>query len=605
MLFYVLISGEPNRVEACFREADRSIENSVPFVGAERTRRIAGNRSWALVGRGHPDPLMSQRVAVSNRGVLVVNGPVLTPAGDEHRAASMLDKIASRDPDALFQDLRGSYNCASFTLRNGLIAFSDFAGTYPVYWRAMDGCVVASNSPMALAGMTPQSGIDLRSVSWLIGHSNIFGRKMPQSSVEVVPPGSFLRVDRGTHKHCIRALDSNVWPAASLGGDEDNLPTTEWDDITQHLIENVSAVSRACPHIRLSLTGGKDSRLVLAVALAAGLRKQVVTFTNGPEGSPEVACAQEVAALAKVEHEAVVSRPAASRHDHMVTWQRLRSHAFRYAGTVCPWDGSTGDLSGLSVELTGFGGELYRGPGGHAKQFGNLAFLTKENLLPFWINYHQPMDPLGILSGEMRDFQTNWLESWIEHARPVWRTDVLPEKFFVENRICHWNGPLAQNVLGRIKTTPLLSPQVARAVFRMSPLARSHERFHFEVMRRAAPELAAAPFLQATWHPDLRRGDSCPFANDPWRGSCRIKARSIQSWQWDFVEQQRTEIAELLTEADRAAQLAPVFDVVRLSKLVMNAEWKHVIEIKTVLSAIGIAISVLGLGERPRDRPYA
>lgn len=78
------------------------------------------------------------------------------------------------------------------------------------------------------------------------------------------------------------------------------------------------------------------------------------------------------------------------------------------------------------------------------------------------------------------------------------RADLLLEKWYVDNRLAHWNGPLTQNEPGYINLTPLLSAVAMRANVRLSVTARSSERLHFEVMRRTAPELARLPRARGT-----------------------------------------------------------------------------------------------------------
>lgn len=327
-----------------------------------------------------------------------------------------------------------------------------------------------------------------------------------------------------------------------------------------------------------------------------------MTFTSGPEGSPEIACAAHVAKVAGVQHLQMISRASRSQQDFDASWKRLRQHAYRFEGYVCPWDGAgAGALRGRSIEMTGFGGELYRGPGGHAKQFKNLDFMADERLIDRWVNYHQRMDPFGILRPLYRSSQIDWLAGWLDSHRGKTRVDVLPEKFFVENRLSHWNGPLAQSVIGRVQLAPLLSPKVARLIFKLHPRARSKELFHYSVMAKVAPRLVGIPFLNASWDSDLKGRFGLDGSPTPWNGGEVAPARSIQAWQREFVENQRQKIVEKLRDAKNQTDIDSVFDVDKICKEILNKSDFNVVDTKIVMSSIAISHLLLRLQERVID----
>jgi hypothetical protein len=142
------------------------------------------------------------------------------------------------------------------------------------------------------------------------------------------------------------------------------LTDAEWDEVVDALVSNFSAL-RTLPELPyLRLTGGKDSRLSLSLLKAAGLSDGLVTVTTGSEESPEVECAAEVARISGVEHRrigppaATDARPA--EFDPATIWRRIRQHTYRYEGAVSQWDGMNDRLDQTTINVTGFGGELYK-----------------------------------------------------------------------------------------------------------------------------------------------------------------------------------------------------------------------------------------------------
>ena len=110
-----------------------------------------------------------------------------------------------------------------------------------------------------------------------------------------------------------------VWPEPGANGGRENLTPSEWDEITDALVTNFRTLRSSSDPLRLALSGGKDSRLCLALAKAAGLQGPHVTITNGPVDSPEVLCAAAVAEAAGFRHKrggpaVTIAEVLAARH---------------------------------------------------------------------------------------------------------------------------------------------------------------------------------------------------------------------------------------------------------------------------------------------------
>ena len=130
------------------------------------------------------------------------------------------------------------------------------------------------------------------------------------------------------------------------------LPTMEIDDswidrIECELIANLRAAIRAMGHTpRLQLTGGRDSRLVLALAVRAGLIQDVEIVTNGKADTPDAIVAKDLTTSLGIHH--TISKlerwPYRYRHE-------LSAHVGRVAGAVSPIDSSTFSFKRWSHEF--------------------------------------------------------------------------------------------------------------------------------------------------------------------------------------------------------------------------------------------------------------
>ncbi|MGE6294241.1 hypothetical protein [Aeromonas media] len=604
MINYIVLNGKSEAVKEIYLRARNVLNDNITFNPSSWTSKISGGGQWAYIACADAESELISRVISKPSGICLVNGPALRLNDRTDVAEAGLEAAGKQDAESIFDDIAGSYNLVSITSKNGLIAFGDFSGTCPIYYTSIDGVTCISNRASALHNLKPKGEYNKFSMSWLIGHSNVFGDETPFAGINRITAGSYIKSAIGSSNINLHKFKNQVWPASDDLEYIEDLSESEWDLIVEELVKNFRAANDNLDgQLRLSLTGGKDSRLVLALAIGAGLKDNVVTYTNGPEGSPEISCAKNIADLIGVPHQSNIRKTQVIAQDFEDSWQKLRYHTFRMESYICPWDGATaGVLKGKSSDMTGFGGELYRGPGGHAKQFKNLSFLkNKDAILSQFINYHQKMDPINILSELYKNAQIGWFYNWLEENSKAVRFDVLPEKFFVENRLSNWNGPLAQNVIGRVKFMPLLSPKVARLVFKLSPESRNKEVFHYTVMAKLAPDLISMPFLNATWDKSLQGRYGLDISDKPFDSHVKFNPRKVQAWQAEFVESQKEKIIHLLMMASRHTSIDDIFDTKKLCDFIERKDEFSNIEIKTILSSINLANTYLKSGQKVTD----
>lgn len=205
-------------------------------------------------------------------------------------------------------------------------------------------------------------------------------------------------------------------------------------------------------------------------------------------------------------------------------------------------------------------------------------------------------DPLNILADSHRRAQDAWLSAW-PGAHAQTRFDALPERAFAENRLAHWNGPIAQATLGRIQICPLLSPKAARLYLALSAKARARELLHYEVMRRTRADFARLPFLADAWDESLAARDASLA-----RGPYPSEGPQPRTWQWAFAAGEADAITALLSRALRDPRLHEIVDGEKLLTAARgDRELKKNIEVKALFSAIALAHGMLGEVEAARD----
>ena len=603
VLYFLFATGSPESLRPRFPDAVRWFGDTLPLEPRPFISRISDDGRWFVVACGAPDPLFRNRARVTARGALAINGPALRLVGNEDRYGDeMLDRefeaAESRGIGHLFHDLAGSYAVGSITEREGMVAFSSQDGMYPVYHAVGEGYCAVSNRATTLAKLTEASP-NINALAWLVAAGNVFGPETAFRGVDKVEPGEFVAAPLGTRSLVRQRFSTTIWPDTNQTTIEEDLSPDDWDDVTNTLLKNIHATSddRRTAKINLGLTGGKDSRLVLALASAAGMSSQLRIFTTGIPSWGDPMIAAEVCRTLGVPHELREPKQVGGQVPTK-PWSHLLAHVSRYEGLVSPWDGVGPQvIRGSSVKFDGFGGELFRGS--HAAQFKRHLPRTVDGMQHAFIDYHQRFDPAGVLRSEVAYELMSWLFEWVSQTSKYVRLDTLPEKFYVDYRLGHWNGPLAQNVPGQVRISPLLDANCAAKILRLTPDARRVERFHYEVMRRTAPEILHIPFYNDAWS-----GRLVETPGNTSRSAPHGKTEAAKGWQFDFAETQRENVACLLRRAaDRG--LAEIVDIGTAVQWTLSADPKRdVVAVKTLLSLAATSLMLLDEGQSARDIVY-
>jgi hypothetical protein len=138
--------------------------------------------------------------------------------------------------------------------------------------------------------------------------------------------------------------------------------------VAEGLVAAVAPLRDAGSPVELSLTGGKDSRLIAAALVKAGV--PVVARTHGFDDHPDVVVAAEIARRLGIEH--VVRTPAAPGQ-RVDVLGRIRATVLVADGMLSAFENVGRPDPAASPALTagGHGGELLRG--GYAETSGRLA----------------------------------------------------------------------------------------------------------------------------------------------------------------------------------------------------------------------------------------
>jgi len=263
----------------------------------------------------------------------------------------------------------------------------------PVYVAEVPGGVILSDRATRAAWTARRLGHhDPMHLCALLNLGFPVGSVTPFRKVSALPPATTLHVLSGTLSGTTTPIRSPVTPAdpdaAHRNPDAIRDSRGVIQPYTGHgldgraataanaLVAAVAPLREAGVPVEVSLTGGKDSRLVIAAMIAAGV--PVRARTHGFPDHPDVVIAAEIARRLGVEHE--VRMPAAPGEEIDVLG-RIRATVLVADGMLSAFEnvGRPDPQPSAAVTAGGHGGELLRG--GYAETAaGRLAVASPHGL---------------------------------------------------------------------------------------------------------------------------------------------------------------------------------------------------------------------------------
>jgi hypothetical protein len=354
----------------------------------------------------------------------------------------------------------------------------------PVYLAEVPGAaVVADRAAWAAWAVSRLDDHDPLHVCALLNPGFPLGSVTPFTGVSAVGPSTTLRLLDGA---VTRSGAPGAGPAGAGGA----------RDVAEGLVAAVAPLRDAGAPVELSLTGGKDSRLIAAALVKAGV--PVVARTHGFADHPDVVVAAEIARRLGIEH--VVRTPAAPGQ-RVDVLGRIRATVLVADGMLSAFEnvGRPDPAAAPALTAGGHGGELLRG--GYAETAGRRgasgglrAALSparraarSAELLRRLTTKH-----LGLIRPGPAAAYVGSLASWTPPlaVHPMRTLD----DFYLVNRAGRWSAAARQAYLLRERLVqPLFDDRVVLAA-RTVPLAdRVSGALSAAVLAELAPALTDVP----------------------------------------------------------------------------------------------------------------
>lgn len=377
---------------------------------------------------------------------------------------------------------------------SGLEVVTDPLGAYPVYAsHAADTCWI-SNTPELVRRMAGGRELD-RGVlaSLLAGGWSLEGHPVWKGT-ERLPFGSLVSFQPATGRSARR-----LWPLSDLS----QLPGAGLDvtAAAATLVESLRALADwpGRPSV-VPVTGGRDSRVMLAAAMRSGIEFTAVT-AGGPD-EVDMVRGRQLCEAVGIEHRQISGDPAHNLWTHP-------EEAARLVGIVTGGTGTLSDGTGYPLAdepgapllwHTGLGGEIARGfyerrlglTDRRWDRLGRRALVRQLFRSYVWRRPGRPelvaADQRAGVQAKIDAFVGAQLEAGVALA------DV-PDVFYLLNRMALWCGP-TQTAVEWVKdsTAAMWSPRMLPHLLGLSRDERASDQFHLRMVTELEPALVDIPF---------------------------------------------------------------------------------------------------------------
>jgi hypothetical protein len=170
---------------------------------------------------------------------------------------------------------------------NELVLITDLVGSCHAFLREFDGAIAISGSSLLLASLAPSSP-DPIGIEQFLRNGIIYEDRTIYEGIRKLPPASVIRIADGR----VRSVEK-YWSAGQL-----RPCTLTAGDASERMWSAMSSagkrIGKTFPNLVSDITGGYDSRLLLAGLLGCGLEPS--TFVSGRPDSPDVVLGKQISA---------------------------------------------------------------------------------------------------------------------------------------------------------------------------------------------------------------------------------------------------------------------------------------------------------------------
>ena len=413
-------------------------------------------------------------------------------------------------------------------------------GLHPLYLGRVRGITLIANRPHLIAAVLKrlsgeQPRRDRRFAAWLALSGYPIGDRTGYEQVRCVPFGACVQVRRG-----FRVRFPSVRPPwlAREYARETGSADAMIDRIESELIINLRDAIADMGHVpRLQLTGGRDSRLMLALALRGGLLQDVEVVTLGQPDSPDATVARELTRRLDIGHSQL------QWNDGVVVRRQLCPHVGTVAGAVSCDDSSISLSTDGRMTLSGLTGEMLR-----TNWPNRIGYRDEQSAVAGFLS--MPLGKVGLLRrNACLNALTDGIRCLLAPAAQGAGPEDLFDAYYIQHRLRRWLAARPERFADEF--FPLYHPAAVELAFRMGWRARAAGRIHNRIIERAGSRVSQPLYYKPGGFYQVKEIADEPDQEIHYRGAGRFRdsfARRLLHLGRDSVRLHEPAVTEWLSD---------------------------------------------------------
>jgi hypothetical protein len=490
-----------------------------------------------------------------SRSVATIHAPVRYESlvGDlppDRAGVPLADALRTR-PEGVLQ-LGCPFVLATVDDAAELTLFTDAVALGRLYQLRLPDGWVWSNRPVApllFAGVPPRR--DGRAWRFQGGTDSFMDGTSPFMGVARVTEATRIRLDGRTGRCLVTQIDPLRYWLSDGGADGESQDPLHPQTVAA-VAEELQDVARSAGRLwgqrpRIGLSGGRDSRLVAAAFLSAGVDARFHTNDN-PVGEADVACELIRRWPHPVEHRlqhppsAVLTfaPPAQGAIERALQWMRLTEGT--QPASYLPRTPPAGHADLAKLNVSGIGGEIGHG-GYHPRDVDVVEALPPEDQVGAYLERLLARLIVRGVSAGTQETVRHRTEQVLARGVAAGAAGVrVVDAFFVMERMPSFTAGVGEDTL-----VPLLAPRFVSAAVRQSPRQLREAALHRALVAHLIPAWHDVPFF-----PYFGVGPApAPPAPAPPRPEGRPAARGSSTWE---IDPERELVAAILADSDAWAE---------------------------------------------------
>lgn len=389
-----------------------------------------------------------------------------------------------------FMSTIGGINTLAVFAENQFSVWNNVTRVEPVYWAETEQRIVVGTKAILVHLLTYNTSTpqyDYTKMLSFLNNGFYANENTPFRNLHILNANSYITVK--SNKVFIETIDSFEQDLYSIK------PTkSDYDDLTQVFLNSFSYLKKTNVELSTGLTGGKDSRIIVAAMKHLGINFNA--HTNGFDSNPDVIVAKKIAHKLNLNHK--INIPIVNNNQMNLDLYRRTVNAIKNTeGLLYSYENIGTNYSGFNANKLKFGGQggaVFKG--GYA---GNHQFTDKNEVEYFLLKAFNKFN--DFFRQEQIEEHIQFVKNFVYNEAKHLKVNDILNYFFLKYRTGRWSSSSMPfyTSLSHVYF-PMFENQLVKKAQRFDTKFGETDQILYNILMRIAPELIDIPFADDRWN---------------------------------------------------------------------------------------------------------